>query len=1005
MKKQTDQEFQHRFEKMVKGTSPLLLEKGQLSDTLNMIPGFEWEQRKGMAALTAAAIVSGLEFKSMVQYRDLRGDTDVIIAHTYDGTGGEDLYQGSALPPNAITWTKQYDLTASCTKCQFAVSSKALIIANSKDFLIWRGVEHFPTGVWKYTNANTAYTLFAEELFDDDTATNMPIDSFTTDDEILVLSDMPLDKISPIIGDVNATVSELEVYVWIGSWQLLHPYGGIFSDGSWDEHDGSDFTGWQDDDSGNGVSSLVTFDGFTCFKLDNGSAGAGNDAERSHDPQGGGSWPDDMSWTIRIYHAALGTLADGDGFEFVADDGSSQHTLMFCTDGLFAWDGAAFNEVGTDIVEVATWQTWTIVSDFGPDTMSIYLEGVLVESGIDVSQNAVNAAKMRYRSNGDTTANRITYVNTTVCGTGTVNWNDDQFVDGTDSGGATMAQTGDITWLVRTDEVKTDVQGIPGYAYKLKVLTALDSSVTITGLSVHAPMGPVANIWNSQWEPPTGCYLNDGTDNTDYTAYVNNTVESQYMDLSGVTTTDKIYIGFVVRVNKILFWPAAVGKNTNNVAITAVKYHNAAGVATTVGTVTDTTTTASKLFSQHGYFSWVAPGEASEKMTIIGGDNTPMFWYEITIDAALVDPTFIYYIRGVPVTKDPDPSRGVFAYKRRVWQIAPRNLENKVRYSAQDLPNTWNGVDSGYMAFGERPLWAAAPFYNETLLFADTEMWMLQGNSPSNFGRLRLSGKIGTNAPESVVNIESGVIVADSLKVVVAWQFFDGFWMFDGVRVWKISAPDIDSFFDPDHDDYIAEAYLDQTYGEYDFASQTVRWAVYSGSGATSPTKVVVMHFPTLHFGIFDYATDISAMLSVVNNKYYLVGGGHSDGRFYQLDSGLTDLLSGTATAVDAWVITRDEFLGYGDGLRQRLMSIWHEAESTGGQLELDEYPDGSKTPQNIAKSSLTVKGKIFGALQRTLKFFPGQKTTKFRIRNRSKNARMKILGHSTTVDKGRANE
>jgi hypothetical protein len=388
-----------------------------------------------------------------------------------------------------------------------------------------------------------------------------------------------------------------------------------------------------------------------------------------------------------------------------------------------------------------------------------------------------------------------------------------------------------------------------------------------------------------------------------------------------------------------------------------------------------------------------------------------MFWYEVIVDDELVDPTYVYYVQGVPVTESIDPARGVFAYKRRCWQIAPRNHENKVRYSAQDLPNTFNGSDSGYIAFGERPLARAAPFYNETLLFADTELWMLQGNSPTNFGRIRLSAKIGSNAPESVTNIESGVIVADSLKVVVAWQFFDGFWMFDGVRVWKISAPDIDSFFDPDHEDYINPAKLSETVGEYDYRTQTVRWGVYSGYEAdgttpvTKPTKMIVMHFPSLEYGIFDYATDIDAMLSVINNRYYLVGGGHDDGRFYQLDSGVTDLLAGTATAVDAFVITADQFIEYTDGLRQRLNTIWSEAQTEGGQIELDEYPDGSKTPVNVAKQSMTVRGKIFGALRKTLKFIPGQKTAKFRIRNRSKNARMKLLGYSTIVDKGRANE
>jgi hypothetical protein len=359
----------------------------------------------------------------------------------------------------------------------------------------------------------------------------------------------------------------------------------------------------------------------------------------------------------------------------------------------------------------------------------------------------------------------------------------------------------------------------------------------------------------------------------------------------------------------------------------------------------------------------------------------------------------------VPTPKDPDPSYGVFAYKRRAWQIAPHNRENQVRFSAQDLPNVWSGIDSGYVEFGERPLLAAGPYYNETLLFADTEMWMLQGNSPSNFGRLRLSAKVGIAAPKSLISVESGVVVSDTVKIVSTWIFWDGIWMFDGVRLWKVSTPDIDSFFDPDHEDFINPTYLDRSYGEYDFRNNVAMWNVYSGSGATTPTKTIVLHFPTLNYGIFDYGTDIEAILSVINGKYYMVGGANDDGRFYQLDSGITDYVAGTATAVVAYVITKDEFLSLSSGLRSRLMSVWAEAREAGGQLELYEYPDGSKTPQLVAKKSLTVTGKIFGVLQKTLRFFPGQKTTKMKIQNQSKNARMKLIGRSTTVDEERGNE
>lgn len=1005
MKKKTDTEFQHKFGKMIKGKHSLLLEEGQLSDSQNMLPGYEWKQRKGMTALTGSAVASGLRWKSLCQFRDLQGYTDVILAHTYDSSGGEDLYQGSALPPNAITWTKKYDLTASCEKCQFANVANTLLIANNKDFLIWRGTQHFPTAVWKYDGGNSSYALFTDELFDNDTSTNMPLNSLGVDDFVIVISEMPLNKISPVVGNTNSTNNILLAEYWKSGYWTHLKQASYWSNTTYAEYDCTSLTGWTDSDAGDGASTVASWKGREVFKLHAGTAGAGNYAKQSKDV---GTFSDNVAISLLVYFDDIGTLANNDAVQLLVEESGARLRVKFATDGCYVYDGASYNEVGTDLVVEDEWQLWTFVCDFSTPasaTCDVYLNGTQVGTGEDCSETgSFTDGLIAITQQGETTANQVSYVDH-ICVGDALDTTGNALVDGTASSGDSLGQSGDITWTAPGDESKTDIQATPGYAYRFGWSTALDASVTITGLTAHSPMAPVANIWDGMYEPPTGCYVYDGTDHTDYMAYVNNIVESQYMDLSGVTTTDKIYVGFVQRVNKIIFYPAADGKNTNDVSVTAVKYHNASGTATSVGTVTDTTETSSKMFSQKGYMSWADPGWQNEKMTTIGGDDTPMYWYEITVDAALVDPTYIYYIRGVPLPKDPDPSYGVFAYKRRAWQIAPRNKENMVRYSAANLPNVWNGSDSGYIAFGERPLKAAGAFYNETVLYADTEMWMLQGNKPANFGRLRLSGKVGISSAQSLVEVESGVVVSDVVKVVLCWFFFDGIWMFDGVRIWKISAPDIDSFFDPDHTDYINPAKLGETTGEYDYATQTVRWAVYSGSAATTPTKVLVMHFPTLNFGIFDYGTDIDAMLSVVNNKYYLVGGGHSDGRFYQLDSGTTDLVAGTATAVDAYVITRDEFLSYSDGLRQRLNSVWMEAQSDGGQLELDEYPDGSKTPQNIAKKNMTFVGKIFGALQRTLKFYPGQKTTKFRIRNRSKNARMKLLGYSTTVDKGRADE
>jgi len=1003
MRQKTDKELAHGFGKMNKGISPLLLEQDQLSDTQNMMPGYEWEQRRGLSELTGTPVVAALRFKSLVQFRDLQGNTDLILAHTYEGSGGEDIYYGSALPPNAITWTKKYDLTAGCTPCQWANVANALLIANSKEFLIWRGNQFYPTAVWKYNSAPAQYTIFADELFDNDVSTAMPLDGLNTDEYFTIVGEMPLDKASLVIGDANTATSFLTGYYWNGAWTSL---GSQYTSNTSVASEACDALGtWADDDAGNGVSSQATFDGEETFKFDTVNPTAGTRASRGKDL---GTLGTNTTLTVRLQHTNLGALAGADYFRMDLYNDDHRTYIVWASDGLFVHDGVGWNEVGTDLVVDDEWHIWTFEIDSttpATATLDVYLDGYMIATGVDCSNDVGDVDGQLEMYQMGQTAIVQTYVDYIYVGDALVEGGGQSFADGTASGGATLAQNGDLTWDPPSDEVQTDIQGVPGFAYKFVASAVLDNPTSLTGVTVHAPLAPVRSVWDGFYEFVSGCYVDDGTDHTDYTAYVNNGVESQFLNLAGVTTTDKILVGFPSRVNKIIFHMAADGKNTGNVSLTSVKYHNSAGVATTVGTVVDTTETGTAMFSQKGYMSWADPGWQNEKMTVIGGDLTPMYWYEIIVDAALDDPTSVYHIQGVPLPKDPDPSYGVFAFKRRAWQIAPRNRENQVRFSAQDLPNVWVGRDSGYVRFGERPLWAAGPFYNETVLYADTEMWMLQGNSPTNFGRLRLSSKVGISAPKSLIPVEVGVMSGDNLKTVLTWQFFDGFWMFDGVRISKISAPDIDSFFDPDHEDYINPTYLDQTYGEYDFTNNIAMWSVFSGSSATTPTKVIALHFPSLNYGIFNYGTKVSAMLSVINGKYYMVGGGFDDGRFYQMDSGITDYVSGVATAVTAYVITKDEFLSLSTGLRERLMSVWMESQEAGGQIELYQMPDGSKTPQLVAKKSMTVMGKIFGVLQKKIPFFPGQKTTKMKIQNQSKNARMKLIGQSTTVDEARGNE
>jgi len=1007
MKKQTQHEFSSGFGRMVKGVSSLLLDKDELSDTLNMQPGYWWKQRKGMSALTASAVASGLRFRSLSQFRDLAELTDLLLAHTYDSSGGEDIYKGSALPPAAITWSKLYDLTADCEACQWANVWNAMLVANDKEFLIWRGNEHKPTGVFLYLASTDKYLNYWEEMIDQDDTTVMPVNGIDWDDGVYVVSEMPLDTINFEMDNLNINESEMELYYWNGGFTRITK-NGYTNNASFLDEDCDTYTSppavWVDFDSG-GASTELTVWGREVFDFD--ATGGGCRRRWTHPGIGAATRLVFMEDRYIDYRTSPGLS------QFIFDPGDNGRGILIYfrdTSMVVYYDGGAnsFNYAVQGLPDGLVYAGWyNIIVDATFDgssnalTCDVYINGVQMCNDEDCDQRAPGTDRWYYLS---TSTDCDVRFETIKVGTDLVA-KGHNFADGTRLTGATLGQDGAMTWNPPGDEVASEVQGIPGFIYLLRPLVPLDSSTSIKAISVHSPMAEVKDVWDGIPRTVSGCYVYDGTDSTDYWIYVNNVVESQAAVLDAATTSYNLKVGFPERVNAVTFYVASQAKNNANSQIDAVRYFDNTGAPVSVGAFTDTTLQGTSSFSQKGTVSWISPDKEDEKATTVAGDTMPMFWYQFEWDATLADPTQIYYITGHPVGEDPDPCYGTFAYKRRAWQLAPWNRENEVRYSSQVSPNIWNGRDSGYIGFGERPLRAAAPFYNETVIYADTEMWMLQGNTPENFGRLRLSDRIGISAPHSLVSIESGVEINETLKITLVWFYNDGIWMFDGVRIWKISNPDIDSFFDPEHPDYINPAYLDQTYGEYAFETQLAMWNVYSGPTATTPTKTLVLHFPTMWYGIYQYGTSLDAILSVINERHYVVGGGHDNGKFYLLDDGVTDLdTSGNAVAVEAYAITRDQFESFSEGQTQRLVSVWAESQD-GGLLEIDEYPDGSETPQKAGEQSLQWLGKLFGAFQKNVKIWPSQKTSKFRFRNRSKTARMKLIGHSTTADRSRANE
>lgn len=159
-----------------------------------------------------------------------------------------------------------------------------------------------------------------------------------------------------------------------------------FASGLICDYDGTVITGWTDSDAGNGVSSQVTFDSKSCFKMDAVTAGAGTVASRVLDIGSFQTNPNIVS--IKLYHDLLGTLANGDYFELILQATAYRCSIRFASDGMFIYDGASWNEVGANIVLQDTWQEWTFVyTQQASGVVSVYLDGVAQATGVDCSDS------------------------------------------------------------------------------------------------------------------------------------------------------------------------------------------------------------------------------------------------------------------------------------------------------------------------------------------------------------------------------------------------------------------------------------------------------------------------------------------------------------------------------------------------------------------------------------------------------------------------------------------
>lgn len=179
-------------------------------------------------------------------------------------------------------------------------------------------------------------------------------------------------------------------------------------------------TGWTDNDTGNGVSSVVS----GAFQFNAGTAAVGSAARRDKLIS---SPPDQFTIEIGLEHDALGTIAQKSEFILGFTSATWIFYAAFASDGLFIQSNllAAPVEVGTNLVVVTgAQQRWRFEVDKTIETQAtvkVYLDDVYQGQeacGYTLEEGFYNDGKVTLWQRGETIANATSRVNYLEIGTG-----------------------------------------------------------------------------------------------------------------------------------------------------------------------------------------------------------------------------------------------------------------------------------------------------------------------------------------------------------------------------------------------------------------------------------------------------------------------------------------------------------------------------------------------------------------------------------------------------------
>ena len=442
-------------------------------------------------------------------------------------------------------------------------------------------------------------------------------------------------------------------------------------------------------------------------------------------------------------------------------------------------------------------------------------------------------------------------------------------VDTTHDGTRSFSQDGSISFTKSTPgESPTYMFGQSGYWYRLDMHGAAPAvaltNIYVIQLTYSGEWEAMKNVWDGILIDVIEAQFYRGT------GYVWDTYPASTIDVSGMTSSDVLYIA-TADPSYGFYFDFGATPNGATLATITVKQHTGEVFQTVSGKEDQTIG-----FRKSGFISWDKDDFA--RPVQFNGQQQYMYWYEVTTNVDIGDNVIIsaLYLPQFDINKE----FGSSGICNSVWKnraVYTMSIYDRDLYvSANGRLNVLNGVDFAILEPGDgrrNRTVCIKKFHNEIIAWQEEKgrdggcTTLFEGYSPSTFGKLVLSSQVGTFSAKSAVVIDGATTVTkndDKYQTMAYWISHYGIFMTDGRIVTMISA-DIQNYFDNDFpNDCIRLGYENEMWVEHDIDRSVLRFGLVTGPVAEKPNTFPVFDLEDGSWSFDTYDNEILNLTCVL---------------------------------------------------------------------------------------------------------------------------------------------